>query len=91
MARSFVRIACDIYCREDDIWYRLFIDDEILTERSVPDDQGKYVQEIATLKAVPGRYMLWCRSNKRSRIDLKNVRVLEGAAKVESGQYITIE
>jgi len=91
MSHSFVRIACDICCDTDELWYRLYVDDELLIERAAPSDASQCVRVTATLHSIPGRYLLWCRGKTRTRIDVKQVTVLEGTARIESNQYIIIE
>ncbi len=91
MSHSFVRIACDICYDKDELWYRLYLNDEMLIERATPNNDRRSVRITVTLQSAPGRYLLWCRGKNRPRIDVKQVTVLEGVAKIESNQYIIIE
>ena len=90
-----VQVHCDVYCKwnGDDTRYRLYINDELFTERSwIWSGKDYYLEEVITINAPPGLYkikyeLLEPTSNK---LKIKNMRVASKNAMIHEDQ-ITLE
>lgn len=91
MQTKSVQVQCDVYCRWDgnDTRYRLYVNDELFTERSwIWNDKDYYLEEIITIEAPPGRYEIRYEllEPTHSKLGIKNMRVTSGTATVHKNQ-----
>jgi len=91
MQTKSVQVQCDVYCKWDgnDTRYRLYVNDELFTERSwIWPDNDYLLEEIIPIEAPPGlytiRYELLEPSN--SKLTIKNMRVIGKNAKLHDDQ-----
>jgi hypothetical protein len=93
MARHYIKVLCDVYCdwQGSDPAYRLFVNDELFTERtfSWPDC---YLEEMIQIEAEPGNYEIRYEVITPGLVQLrtKNIRVALGPATV-NGNMILIQ
>jgi hypothetical protein len=86
MARHFVRVLCDVYCdwQGPDPVYRVFVNDELFTERtfSWPDC---FLEEMIQIEAEPGNYRIRYEVISPGLVQLRteNMRVDYGPATVK--------
>ena len=60
MAREYVRVACNVYCRYEGLppIYRVYINDELFTERTWIWSEDLYLKEDIQIEAEPGDYSI---------------------------------
>ena len=60
MAREYVRVACNVYCRYEGLppIYRVYINDELFTERTWIWADDLYLKEDIQIEAEPGDYRI---------------------------------
>lgn len=60
MTKQYVRVVCNVYCRYEGLppIYRVYVNDELFTERTWtwPDDH--YLREEIQIEAEPGEYSI---------------------------------
>jgi len=60
MSAQFVRIVFDLYCQRDNLShkpeYRVFVNNELFTERTWRAAATEYIQEALPINAEPGDY-----------------------------------
>ena len=95
MQTKSVQVQCDVYCKWDgsDTRYRLYVNDELFTERSwIWNCKDYYLEEVIAIEAPPGlykiRYELLEPSNRKLKI--RNMRVTSKNAAIHEDQ-ITLE
>ena len=95
MQTKSVQVHCDVYCKWDgnDTRYRLYVNDELFTERSwIWNCKDYYLEEVIAIEAPPGlykiRYELLEPSN--SKLKIRNMRVTSKNAAIHEDQ-ITLE
>jgi len=91
MQTKSVQVQCDVYCRWDgnDTRYRLYVNDELFTERSwIWGGKEYYLEEIITIEAPPGQYEIKYEllAPTTSEIKIKNMHVTSGNAVVHKNQ-----
>jgi len=87
MQTKSVQVHCDVYCKWDgnDTRYRLYVNDELFTERSwIWHDKEYYLEEMITIEAPPGLYEIKYElvNPTHSQLGIKNMRVTNGSAKL---------
>ena len=80
MQTKSVQIQCDVYCKWDgnDTRYRLYVNEELFTERSwIWSGKEYYLEELITIEAPPGLYKIKYEllEPTGSKIKIKNMRV----------------
>jgi len=80
MQTKSVQVQCDVYCKWDsnDTRYRLYINDELFTERSwIWNGKDYYLEEIITIEAPPGHYKIKYEllEPTGSKLKIKNMQV----------------
>ena len=61
MSKQFVRVLSDIHCDWEGLppIYRVFVNDELFTERTwIWDDDAIYLEEMLQIEAEPGEYQI---------------------------------
>lgn len=61
MAREYVRVVCNVYCRWEGLPpnYRVYVNDELFTERTWRWEHPEYyLQETLQIEATPGEYQI---------------------------------
>jgi hypothetical protein len=58
MAQEYVRVVCNVYCRYEGLppIYRVYINDELFTERTWIWNANLYLKEDIQIQAEPGDY-----------------------------------
>ena len=89
MTKEFVRVLADVDCEWEGLnpIYRLYVNDELFTERTWRWTNS-YLEEMLQIEAAPGEYALrWelvppC----LARLKVSNVRVDHGPATIENNR-----
>lgn len=68
----------DIYCDTPGSSYRLYANDDLLTERSFSFNSDLYIQEQIVLCVEPGHHRLRVEPLQNSAIFAKNLTMIEG-------------
>ena len=91
MQTKSVQVHCDVYCKWDgnDTRYRLYVNDELFTERSwIWNGKDYYLEEVIPVEATPGlykiRYELLEPTN--SKLKIRNMRVTTKNARIHEDQ-----
>lgn len=60
MEKKFVRIACNVFCRWEGLPpnYRVYVNDELFTERTWIWQDDFYLREELQIEAAPGEYII---------------------------------
>ena len=87
MQTKSVQVHCDVYCKWDgnDTRYRLYVNDELFTERSwIWSGKEYYLEEIITIEAPPGQYEIKYElvTPTHSELGIKNMQVTNGDARL---------
>ena len=80
MQTKSVQVHCDVYCKWNgsDTRYRLYVNDELFTERSwIWNGKDYYLEEVVTIEALPGLYKIKYEllAPTDSKLKIKNMRV----------------
>lgn len=91
MQTKSVQISCDVHCEWNgsDTRYRLYVNDELFTERSwIWNSKDYYLEEIVTIEAVPGMYNIKYELVQPTHCQLqaRNIRVIRGQARLHQDQ-----
>ena len=91
MQTKSVQVQCDVYCKWDgsDTRYRLYVNDELFTERSwIWRGKEYYLEEVITIEALPGLYEIKYEllEPTQNKLGIKNMRVISGNATVHKNQ-----
>jgi hypothetical protein len=94
MKSTFVKFKVDLHCD----WtktpppYRLYVNDELFTERTYIWGGTQYLQEIISLSAPPGRYSLRIDNlgDSDCKFKLRNLSVETGPATVLDSKTVEI-
>lgn len=91
MQTKSVQVHCDVYCKWDgnDTRYRLYVNDELFTERSwIWNGKEYYLEEVIAIEAPPGRYEIKYEllEPTHSKLGIKNMRVTSGTATIHKNQ-----
>ena len=95
MQTKSVQVQCDVYCKWDgsDTRYRLYVNDELFTERSwIWNGKDYYLEEVIAIEAPPGLYKIRYEllEPSGSKLKIKNMRVASKNAAIHEDQ-ITLE
>jgi hypothetical protein len=90
-----VQLQCDVYCRWDgnDTRYRLYVNDELFTERTwIWGGKEYYLEEIITIEAPVGLYEIKYElvEPTQSKLGIKNMQVISGTARLHKNQTLEI-
>ena len=60
MTREYVRVVCNVYCRWEGLPpnYRVYVNDELFTERTWTYQGDIYLREEIQIEAEPGEYQI---------------------------------
>ena len=60
MAREYIRVVCNVYCRYEGLppIYRVYVNDELFTERTWHWPEEFYLREEIQIEAEPGEYRI---------------------------------
>ena len=91
MQTKSVQISCDVYCEWDgsDTRYRLYVNDELFTERNwIWNSKDYYLEEIITIEANPGLYTIKYEllAPTQSHLRTQNIQVVSGHARLHKNQ-----
>ena len=91
MQTKSVQVQCDVYCKWDgnDTRYRLYINDELFTERSwIWSSKEYYLEEIITIESLPGLYKIRYEllEPTGSKLKIRNMRVTTKNAVIHEDQ-----
>jgi hypothetical protein len=91
MQTKSVQVQCDVYCKWDgsDTRYRLYVNDELFTERSwIWRGKEYYLEEVITIEALPGLYEIKYEllEPTQNKLGIKNMRVISGNATMHKNQ-----
>ena len=58
MSRHYVQVLCDVKCTWEGLppVYRVYVNDELFTERTWTWDDNYYLEEMIQIEAEPGNY-----------------------------------
>jgi len=91
---KFVKVLFDLYAEriQPDSKYRVYIEDELLTERTWRWTNGTYIEEMLQIKAKPGLYKISLEKAvpTKTRFIVKNMRVELGDAKITNEGLLEI-
>jgi len=96
MSAEHVLIKCDVYCdwQDQPPVYRLFVNDELFTERTYIWQQ-QYLEELIPIYAKPGKYRIRYELVPPSEgtITVKNMQIAQGPANssVKKNSVLRIE
>lgn len=95
MQTKSVQVHCDVYCKWDgnDTRYRLYVNDELFTERSwIWNGKDYYLEEVIAIEAPPGLYKIKYELVEPcgSKLKIRNMRVASKNAAIHEDQ-ITLE
>ena len=86
MEEKFVRILFDMKAERitDDARYRIFVNDELMNERTWRWQPGTYLIELLQIKAKPGKYPVRIEKARPTKTSFKmeNMRVELGDARI---------
>lgn len=82
MDTKFVKVKFDINCSTVDSIYRIFVNNELFTERTWIWD-NTYLEEMLQIQAEPGQYHICIESvlNKEGNFTISNREVTHGPAR----------
>jgi hypothetical protein len=91
MQTKSVQVHCDVYCKWDnnDTRYRLYVNDELFTERTwIWPAKDYYLEEVIPIEAPPGQYTIRYEllEPTDSRLKIRNMRVASGNARFLDNQ-----
>jgi hypothetical protein len=91
MQTKSVQSQCDVFSKWDgtDTRYRVYVNDELFTERSwIWSGKEYYLEEIITIEAPPGQYEIKYEllAPATSEIKVKNMQVISGTAVIHKNQ-----
>jgi hypothetical protein len=91
MQTKSVQIQCDVYCKWDgnDTRYRLYVNDELFTERTWRwPGKDYYLQELIVIEAPPGLYEIKYKllEPSGSKLKIKNIQVVSNNAVLHDNQ-----
>jgi hypothetical protein len=91
MQTKSVQVQCNVYCKWDgsDTRYRLYVNDELFTERSwIWGGKEYYLEEVITIEALPGLYEIKYEllEPTQNKLGIKNMRVISGNATMHKNQ-----
>jgi hypothetical protein len=60
MAQNYVRVVCNVYCRYEGLppIYRVYVNNELFTERTWIWNADYYIREEIQINAEPGEYAI---------------------------------
>jgi len=95
MQTKSVQVQCDVYCKWDgnDTRYRLYVNDELFTERTwIWNGKEYYLEEVIAIEAPPGLYKIKYElvEPSSSKLKIRNMRVTTNNAVIQEDQ-ITLE
>ena len=95
MQTKSVQVHCDVYCKWDgnDTRYRLYVNDELFTERSwIWSGKDYYLEEVISIEAPPGLYKIRYEllEPTGSKLKIRKIRVTSKNAAIHEDQ-ITLE
>ena len=94
MKRNFVRVLADIHCDWEGLppTYRLFVNDELFTERTWTWTDS-YLEEAIQIDATPGKYHIRYElvPPHLAKIHVENMRVETGPGKIVKNTYLRID
>lgn len=84
MQTKFVQVLCDIDCKWKSVFpkYRIFVNDEMFTERTWIW-RDTYIEELIQLQAPAGQYQLRFELvEPKGKLLVSNIRIKSGDAKI---------
>lgn len=94
MTKEFVRVAADVTCTWEGLSpiYRIYVNDELFTERTWSYNDGVYLEENLQISAEPGDYCLKFElvPPALAEIHVNNIRVAHGSAQIVDGNILRI-
>jgi hypothetical protein len=90
MTKQFVRVLTDVYCnwKDENPIYRVYVNGELFGERKwrTPDDQ--YLEEMISIEAEPGDYVIRYElvTPKSASLKIENYRVVRGPGRITNNQ-----
>ena len=96
MVKKFVKVFIDIICEWDNVppVYRVFVNDELFTERTwIWEDDAIYLEEMLQIEAEPGEYQIRHElvPPHLAQLRVENMRVDFGPAKINEQGQLRIE
>lgn len=93
MKQNCVSFTCELICDNPgpDTGYRLYINDELLSERNFRCQADQSYKEIVNVSAVAGRHLIHVFSlDAQSRVRIADISVVEGPARVDANKYLIV-
>jgi len=94
MKTKFVRVLCDVICVQDgdNTQYRVFINQELFTERTWVWPDNYYIEEAIQLDVPMGRYQIRYElvPPTNSVIEMTNIRIDFGTARILRNNTVEI-
>lgn len=94
MHNQFVKLTVDLHCdwKRTPPPYRLYVNNELFTERTYIWGGTQYLQEIISLSAPPGRYVIRVDNlgDPDCQFKLRNLQVETGVAQIIDSRTVEI-
>ena len=95
MSRHYVQVLCDVKCTWEGLppVYRVYVNDELFTERTWTWDDNYYLEEMIQIEADAGKYQIHYElvPPHLATLTVNNFRVEHGPAKVKQNGFLRIE
>ena len=95
MSRHYVQVLCDVKCTWEGLppVYRVYVNDELFTERTWTWDDNYYLEEMIQIEAEAGKYRIHYElvPPHLAELTVDNFRVEHGPAKVKQDGYLRIQ
>jgi len=94
MEKQFVQVSCNVHVDWSGAQapaYRLYINDELFTERSWKW-RGYFLEELIQIEAVPGKYRIKYElvQPHRAVLSITNMRVVQGPGRIKGDDILRI-
>lgn len=91
----YVQVLCDVRCDWEGLppIYRLYVNDELFTERTWTWDTDYYLEEMIQIEADPGKYRIHYElvPPHLATLTVDNFRVKHGPGKIKQDGYLRIQ
>jgi hypothetical protein len=88
-----IKVLCDVYCKwsKEPPVYRLFVNEELFTERTWIW-QNAYLEEELIVRAAPGQYPIEYQliTSSGAGLKVRNIRVVHGPARIWKDNILEI-
>ena len=94
MSQHFVQVLSDVYCDWEGLEpvYRVYVNDELFTERNWRWEKEYYLEELLQIEAEPGEYTIRYElvPPHLATLEVKNTRIKYGPGAMLDGNILRI-